>query len=701
VRGFGWLSVTACRLLIGAACALLPFSLAHAQESSTTTPPAAPAPPDRGAEREQPPEKAGEQATSANKSVVSREAIESERPQTSFDALKNVPGVINSDTKGGVSDDFSIRGIHLSETTSYRLNGSFPIENNIGLMDNKERVEALKGVGALIYGLAPPAGIINLVTKRATAKPVAALTVSGNQFGQIGALADVGSKFGNQDQFGLRVNLSATHVEKGVHDASGQRYFGSLAGDWQASKRLSLHLDVETYQLEVVEQTVIKQLNPVGGVISLPKLPDPSLLLSGPWAKYRTYGANLLGSIHYQIADGWNVLAEAGLSHATRANRFITRLTNYNIETGQGSETITISNNQKYDNSYFKAELKQRTPFTDFITSYLTVGANRNERYFNNPSTTAAMPVPQNLYTPVALPAPGPADPLTYAPQDSWDLGFYAYDTLSFWERVHLLGGIRYTIYRADNVLPSGEHATTDTNLWSPAVGTLVMLFPGLGAYASYMKGLEETGQAPFGSANQFQVLPPAVATQTEAGLRMDRIGGISATLGYFDINRANAVIDENNVYGINGTIHYQGVESTLSTVLFSRLLVQAGGQWMHAVQHAPSAIDGLVPENTPTLTGNATLTYRFGWFLEGFRLSAGTLYTGAREINPLNQGSIPAVTTFTAGAGYARSFGGHRLTVNLNVTNLTDRRYWSSATNNNLGVGLQRAFRFNATFEY
>ena len=115
----------ACRLLIGAACASLPFSFAHAQ-----------APPDRGAEREQPPEKVGEQAASANKSVVSREAIESERPQTSFDALKNVPGVINSDTKGGISDDFSIRGIHLSETTSYRLNGSFPNENNIVLMEN-------------------------------------------------------------------------------------------------------------------------------------------------------------------------------------------------------------------------------------------------------------------------------------------------------------------------------------------------------------------------------------------------------------------------------------------------------------------------------------------------------------------------------------------------------------------------------------
>ena len=81
--------------------------------------------------------------------------------------------------------------------------------------------------------------------------------------------------------------------------------------------------------------------------------------------------------------------------------------------------------------------------------------------------------------------------------------------------------------------------------------------------------------------------------------------------------------------------------------------------------------------------------------------MSAGVLYTGAREVNPQDQGSIPSVTTFTCGAGYANSVGGHRFAVNLNVTNLTDVRYWSSATNNNLGVGQQRAFRLNARFEY
>ena len=703
-------SATAFRLLIGAACAL-PFSPAQAQGSSIT-PPAAPAPTDSGAQPEQESakneakeakeEKEAERTAAINKSVVSREAIEAERPQTAFDALKNVPGVVNSDTKGGVSDDFYIRGIHLSETTSYRMNGSFPIENNIGLMDDKARVEALKGVGALIYGLAPPAGIINLVTKRATAKPISALTFAGTSFGQYGAQADVGRKFGNRDEFGLRANLAATHLEKGIADASGERYFGSMAGDWQTSRTLSFHTDVEAYRMQVVEQAVVRQLSPIGGVIPLPKIPEPSLLLSGPWGKYRTYGFNLLGSIPYQIADGWNVIAEAGWSHATRAQRYITRFTNYNIATGQGLETISVVTDQQYDNTYFKLELKQRTEIAELVTSFLTVGANRNERYFNNPTVTVKTPQPQNLYSPVAIGDPGAADPNTYQPQDSYDYGFYAYDTLSFWNRVYLLGGIRYTIYSADNVLPSGDHATSTTRAWSPAVGTLVTLLPGLGAYASYMKGLEETGQAPVGSANQFQVLPPETATQTEVGLRLEKLGGVSATLGYFDIDRANAVIDENtNIYAINGTIHYRGVETTVSIELFKRLLFQAGGQWMSAVQHAPSSIDGLRPENTPKLAGNGGLTYRFSSFLEGLRVSAGAQYIGLREINPLNQGSIPAVTTFICGAGYARSLAGHRLTVNLNVTNLTNRRYWSSASNNNLGVGIQRAFRLNATFEY
>jgi hypothetical protein len=57
------------------------------------------APREIGTQAEQPPpEQEGEQAAGANKNVVSREAIENERPQNAFEARKNVPGVTNSDT---------------------------------------------------------------------------------------------------------------------------------------------------------------------------------------------------------------------------------------------------------------------------------------------------------------------------------------------------------------------------------------------------------------------------------------------------------------------------------------------------------------------------------------------------------------------------------------------------------------------------
>ena len=45
---------------------------------------------------------------------------------------------------------------------------SLPAPNLVYLpLENKERVEVLKGVGAIYYGYAPPSGVVNMITKRA------------------------------------------------------------------------------------------------------------------------------------------------------------------------------------------------------------------------------------------------------------------------------------------------------------------------------------------------------------------------------------------------------------------------------------------------------------------------------------------------------------------------------------------------------
>ncbi|MEG1680872.1 MAG: TonB-dependent receptor plug domain-containing protein, partial [Stenotrophomonas sp.] len=139
------------------------------------------------------------------KNVISRDALDKENPQDGYEALKSVAGVSNASAKGTVSDNLNIRGIQLDTYSSYRLNGGVALVNIIAIpSENKERIEALKGANALMYGLASPAGIVNLVTKQATAKDVTTLGVSANSFGGYGANVDLGRRFGADKKIGLR-----------------------------------------------------------------------------------------------------------------------------------------------------------------------------------------------------------------------------------------------------------------------------------------------------------------------------------------------------------------------------------------------------------------------------------------------------------------------------------------------------------------
>jgi iron complex outermembrane receptor protein len=687
-------------LAAGLICASGALTAAHADDPQPAAVPTGAATPAPSDDRSPVPADTGQSAIS-NRTVVNRETFERDSSQTSVETIKNVPGVINSDTKGGNSDDIMIRGIHLSETTSYRLNGGFPIVNNIPLLEDKERVEALKGVSALMFGLAPPSGVVNFVTKRATVDPITTLQLSGTSFGQVIEHMDFGRKFGSDNQFGVRTNLSFGHVEKGVDGANGSRMVGTVAGDWRVTDRLKFWFDFEGYDLDVVEQTVIRQLKAVNGVVPLPTMPDPTKLLSGPWATYHTNGTNILVGGDYDIGGGWDFVAEAGRSEARRLDRHLSQISGYNLITGQGTETITLVHDQDYINTNVKAELRNKTDFGPFAND-LTLGINRNERYFNFPSTTAVK-VSQNLYNPVALPDPGPGAPLTFTPQDSRDLGLYAYDTVHLFDRLHVLGGIRHTNYTGDDTKNDGTHTTTTSNVLSPAVGAIFDLTPKIAVYANYMKGLEETGAAPLGAANQFQILPPASATEYEMGIRATNIYGVSATFARFGITRANAITNPTtNIFEIDGTTQFQGYESTVSIDLGRQWNVAAGGQLMNAVQHAAGnpSINGLQPENTPKVAGNLTLTYRPDWF-KGLRLNAGASFIGARPVNPQDQGTIPTVTLYSVGAGYTTTIDGHRTIFNLSVTNLMNERYWSNAVNGNLGVGTPRTFRISAKVEF
>jgi iron complex outermembrane recepter protein len=107
-----------------------------------------------------------------------------------------------------------------------------------------------------------------------------------------------------------------------------------------------------------------------------------------------------------------------------------------------------------------------------------------------------------------------------------------------------------------------------------------------------------------------------------------------------------------------------------------------------------------MTPENTPFFSGNAGLVYRPDWF-KGFRINGGVSYTGERQINPQNQAAIPETYIWNMGASYATKIGDQRVNFNLNVRNITDKRYFSSAVNGALGVGAPRTITLSANVAF
>jgi iron complex outermembrane receptor protein len=615
------------------------------------------------------------------------------------EAIKNVAGVQATNSAGSSNDAFSIRGIKLNLFSNYRLDGGLPVTGVItNPTENKERVETLKGANALMFGVASPAGIINFVTKRAGERDVTSIGLAGNSFGQYGVAVDVGRRFGDQKQVGLRFNASATRLENGVHDTPGEGEFASLGVDVRATPRLTLQGDIEYYRRNVPEQAGISLLPAVKGVVPITPVPDPRNLLSGDWNLYTPRTANVQVRADYALTDDWKLLVQAGHSDSHR-HRNTVRIGGYDIDTGAGGTVTVQPITNDYRNTFYRAEALGH--FKTWGWSHdLTVGLSSSERYsVSYDLQTVTLAQKQNIYDPIVLNAPVFTKPGTPRPsQTSTDTGLYVYDTIGITPKLKLLLGARAVQDKEVN-----GNVSSKSYLTSPAYGVLYDIRPTTTVFASYMEGLEAGGTAPANAKNQNEILAPAISKQKEIGIRDSYFMGLSLSASYFDITRGNAVTDPvTNIFGYSGDLSYKGVEATVGYDINRDWKLHAAVLRMRARQDSPvqPLIDGKVPENTPTWNANLGLSYRVA-ALPGLTLKAGLKTISRRPVNPENQAYIPGYTLFDAGLSYATRIAGRRASFTLGVDNLGNKRYWNSVQTGTYGIGMDRSLKFNAKIDF
>ncbi len=642
--------------------------------------------------------------------VITSELLQSQQAIDIMDALKNTSGVSASSNGPAVYNNLTIRGIPVDTRQNFRLNGSLPILSSIAFpLEDKDRVEVLKGASALYYGFSNPSGIVNLTMKRPTKDLLLNTTAFGDDNGGKGFAVDLGDTFGD---FGMRLNGVYAGLDTGIKYADGHRYLVSGAFDYHPSDSLLITLDVENFEKSLVEPGSFRfSTTPKSTIanpypqMALPQLADPSTNFGPAWATNDAKETNVLLQATYFINDAWSVVGDVGYSILDRS-RYIPTFNPTNLVTGAG--TLTVSPQKSwFDSFYYRAELDGAFN-TWFLSHEVMMGVQEGIKKAHTPIATKVN-YADNYLNPVDIAPPVFLTPNVDTTQID-DFGLYFFDRIKVTDWLQVLGGLRWSRYTESDV-------TTNVDTYGPATpksysyGAVVTPAKWLSLYGTYITGLETTALGPTTANNPAAQLPPTESNQKEFGIKVEPWKGLLGQVAYFDINRGAAYVNAANFYVQDGRSQYKGVEASLSGEVTKDFSVYLSGMILSAKQVAGAATvlgPTFVPttvgrrvEATPEHTLSLSVEYRPSWWIEGLAVTGAAYYVSDQAINATNNGFIPAYTTFDLGASYKTEIASKPVTFRLNGQNIMDKAYWASTGGLFLSEGLPATVKFSASVNF
>jgi catecholate siderophore receptor len=306
--------------------------------------------------------------------------------------------------------------------------------------------------------------------------------------------------------------------------------------------------------------------------------------------------------------------------------------------------------------------------------------------------------------------AVSPLKPVTYAPvtfrniatdaNSTYRLNLaavYAQDQIEISPHLQLIAGARFDHFGLESRdRRSGLEFRRDDDLVSPRFGFVVKPIEPVSVYGSYsMSYLPSAG-------DQFSTLTPGLVIaqperfeNREIGAKWDVTPRVQLTAALYDLDRTNQrLADPNNpgFFILSGATNAKGFEIGANGYLTDWWQVAGGYAYTDArVLGATSATIvpgnqvGLVPFNTVTLWNKFELTPQLS-------VGVGVINQGHSFASSDNTVRLPGFTRVDAGLFYAFN---ENVRAQLNVENLFDRRYISTADgNNNITPGSPRAVR-------
>lgn len=606
---------------------------------------------------------------------------------TRFDA--SVTDAYNSP---GYYDFLTVRGFVLDNRFNYRREG-LPINAETPIpLDNKERIEILKGTSGIQAGTSAPGGLVNYVVKRPTAQPRREVRVEATSRASLLGAVDLGGRFGNGDVFGYRLNVAQERLRPNVRNLDGERSLASLAADWRIGRDSLLEAEVEWSRRSQPSQNGYSLLGD-----RLPAPVDPRRNLNNqPWSQPSVFEA-LTGTLRFQQALGpqWRWSAQVGQQRLKTDDRLA-----YAFGCSAENRYDRYCSDGTYDLYDFRSENERRLQQaaqiglqgkvqTGSVGHDLSIGLVAS-RVRNTFQAQAYNYVGTGNVDGTAVTQPDPTlnDPNTNRRERSVELSVQ--DAIRWNERFTTWVGLRHTRLERDSVRTDGSRPTGyDDGITTPWLAASYALNAATTVYASHGQGVES------------QIVPNRTTQYTNAGIALPVLksrqwelgvkGGTDGLLwqtALFRIERPVSNLDACNRLDIrpctgtqDGEAVHQGLEASAQWTQGAWRL--AGGVTVLDAKRRGSTAEPDVNGKRPTNVPEHVLRAQAGWRVAGvtgLEVFGGLSHEGRRSVLPDQSIQLPSWTRVDAGLRFDQTLGGSAVQWTLNVDNLFDRRYWKES---------------------
>lgn len=635
--------------------------------------------------------------------------ISDQQAKTIADVVRNDAGVQAVQGYGNFAETYRIRGFKLDgdDMTMGGLAGVVPRQ----VVDTQmlERVEVFKGANALLNGAASSGvgGMINLEPKRAEETPVTRVGVDYTSDSQVGGALDLGRRFGDNNQFGARVNLLHREGEGAVENDKRRTTLASIGLDYRGD-RLRSSLDFG-YQKKTFHG------GPMGisikGIDVVPDVPDNGKNYSQKWAYSDIENEFGMAKMEYDLTDSWTTYAAYGMQHGHEQGLYSTpKVTNVN-----GDATVSRMDTNRLIDTYSGMGGVRGNFDTGPVSHQVNIGYSAQMRKdatawrmsTNNPTT--------NIYDNHDVPKPENSifggnytDPLTTS--RSRVQGWLFSDTLGFFDdSVLLTAATRYQKVVVRNYSnATGKEDTSSRyseDRWTPTVGLVYKPWEEVSFYANHTEALQPGSVAPNTAANAGQSTGIAHSKQNELGVKID-YGNIGGSLALFEIEKPNAISDANNIYKLDGEQRNRGVELNVFGEPMLGLRLNGSTQWLNAEQRKTA--NGTNDGNDAVGVAKFYMVLGAEYDIkpvEGLTATARVNHTGSQYADAANTKKLDSYTTLDLGMRYRMRLNAdqNEMVWRVGVDNVTNEKYWSGADDTGMYIfqGDPRTVKVSMTYDF